>query len=382
MILTLEDFFEEAFSFVQEPRANQRRHRLVDILVIAFCSVICGAEGWDEIAWFGGEKEDWFQSFLELPFGIPSASTFERVISSICPDEFCESLQWVTQALHAGRVKASKETGQREQVAIDGKTLRKSFDTSSGIRALHTVNAYACELGACIGQVTVSEKSNEITAIPRLLDILELRGKVVSLDAMGTQKNIAKAIRSKKADYILALKKNHGDLFQAVEELFSEVEDITSLGENVAISTTEKGHGRIERRDVAAVPFRRLWASTNEWPDLATFVAVDSVREINGVASKDRRFYITSLPPVPSLAAKTIRNHWQVENKLHWTLDVTFREDCSRVRKDHGAKNLSILRKMTLNLLKSDKKQKISIKRKRLKAAMNKDYLESLFDFI
>jgi predicted transposase YbfD/YdcC len=382
MILTLEDFFEEAFSFVQEPRANQRRHRLVDILVIALCSVICGAEGWDEIAWFGREQEDWFESFLELPFGIPSASTFERVISSICPDEFCQSLQWVTEAMHAGRLQALNTAERREQIAIDGKTLRKSFDTASGIKAVHTVNAYACELGACIGQVSVSEKSNEITAIPRLIEILELRGKIVSIDAMGTQKEIAKDIRSKKADYVLALKKNHGDLFRAVEELFSEVDDLTTLGEEVTTSTTEKGHGRIEKRDVAVVPFRKLWASTNQWPDLATFVAVDSVREINGAANKERRFYITSLPAVPSLAAQTIRNHWHVENKLHWTLDVTFREDFSRVRKDHGPKNLSILRKITLNLLKADKKQKISIKRKRLKAAMKTDYLESLFDFI
>lgn len=366
----LADFFVGVFHDVQDPRAEQKQHLLVDILAIALCSTIAGGEGWDDMAWYGEAEEEWFRTFLELPFGIPSRNTFERVLSSLCPVEFSNALTQV--AIWIGL------SCEQKQVALDGKTLRRSYDKALSVSAIHIVSAFCVVNGICLGQRVVDSKSNEITAIPHLISILELAGRIVTIDAMGCQKTITAAIRAKNADYVLALKANHGDLFKAVNELFYSLGDFSDLDNSVAFTTIEKGHGRIETRTCVIIPFQRLWASTSDWHDLKSFIAIDSIREINGKKSFERRIYITSLQCTAEEAYWLVRNHWAIENGLHWQLDVTFNEDQSRVRINHGPENLSVLRKLALSLLKHEKSQRISIRKKRRLATMRTAYLEQV----
>jgi predicted transposase YbfD/YdcC len=362
----------QEFTQLEDPRVDDRRkkHELVDIIVIAICAVISGADCFTSIAEFGRVREQWFSKFLRLPNGIPSHDTFRRVFSLLNPKRFEE--------LFTCWVRCLEET-LRGVVAIDGKSLRRSFDGARELGPLHLVQAWSVDHGLVLGQEVVSGKSNEMTAIPQLLDQLSVEGNIVTIDAMGCQKDIAEEIRDKKADYVLALKRNHGNLYEDVELYFqtATVDDFSGT----TYETVEKGHGRIETRkyfltnDVA-------WSGADaEWKDLAGFGMVEATREIHGITSTERRYYLTSLTSSAEEFGKAVRGHWGIENSLHWVLDVVFREDDSRVRERHAAQNLALLRKIALNVIKRDSSYKASLRAKRLRATWDPDYLLTLLTF-
>jgi predicted transposase YbfD/YdcC len=360
VILSIVDLIEEE---IDDPRVEDQRkkHNLVDIVVIALCSVICGADDWSNMAQFGRDKESWLRQFLELPNGIPSHDTFRRIFSLLDPGQFIKVLVQWTEAL--------SEASAGQLVAIDGKTLRRSFERSKDALPIHLLNAWSCENSVTLGQIRVADKSNEITAIPQLLKTLYLRGSIVTLDAMGCQKSVASKLREKGAEYVLALKSNHKDLYKDVE-LFFETETACGFSEYVGqkLETVDGGeHGRIE--------IRRYYLSDNiawsgadaEWKDLKCFGMVESVREIGEKATVERRYYLTSLSPNAEQFAAAVRGHWSIENSLHWMLDVVFREDDSRARVKHSAENFS--------LLKKDQTTKLGIKGRRLRAGWHEPYL-------
>ena len=360
------------FASITDPRIERsKKHKLIDILTITICGVICGADGWVDIAMFGEAKKDWFEGFLELPNGIPSHDTFGDVFSRIDPGQFSECfIEWV---------RAVSELTKGQVIAIDGKTLRRSHDRSAGKEAIHMVSAWSSANGLVLGQVKTDEKSNEISAIPELLKLLEISGCIVSIDAMGCQREIAKAIVDKGADYVLSLKQNQGNLYEDVKELFDGAfefgfEDI----DYDTYETVEKGHGRIETR--------RCWAisdpqglsyirSLSEWKNLNSVAMVKAERRIGDSVSVEKRYYISSLKGDARQLLWAIRGHWGIENSLHWVLDIAFREDESRVRKDNSPENLAVLRHITLNLLKQEKSLKVGINAKRKRAGWDNDYL-------
>lgn len=356
------------FATLSDPRiARHRWHKLSDILVIAVCAVLCGAESYPAIEDFGVEREEWLRRFLELPEGIPSHDTFNRVLRLLDPVEFQRCfLQWMqaVAAVTAGEV-----------VAIDGKALRRSFAKGTGKRAIHMVSAWASENGVVLGQRKVDTKSNEITAIPELLDLLVLKGCIVTIDAMGCQRTIAQRIIEQGADYVLALKGNQPTLEQAVERFFRSGQDAEAhCTQSDYYEQTERGHGREETR--------RAWVSADleaelqalAWPGLQSIGMVEATRTVGGKTSLEQRFYLSSLSPDAEQFARAVRKHWGIENQLHWSLDVTFREDQSRLRTGHGAENFAVLRHMALNLLRQEPSSK-SLPRKRLACALNPDYL-------
>lgn len=307
------------------------------------------------------------RQFLSLPNGVPSHDTFRRVISLLNPKRFEELFtRWVNRL---------QETF-RGVVAIDGKSLRRSFNHQRELGPLHLVQAWSVEHGLVLGQEAVSDKSNEITAIPELLEQLSVAGNIVTIDAMGCQKEIAAKIRKKKADYVLALKKNHGDLFDDVELYFqSAAENDFHEFAGTTHQTVEKGHGRIETRRYFFTTDIGWSGADAEWKDLAAFGMVEATREINGKASTERRFYLTSLQSSAEEFATAVRGHWGIENSLHWVLDIVFREDESRTSDRNGARNLALLRKIALNLMKRDSSYKASLHNKRRRAAWDPEYL-------
>ncbi len=367
----------EHFEKLPDPRMKRTRcHKLVDILVIGLCSELTGGEGFNEMEAFGTDREEWLRTFLELPNGIPTHDTFNRVFSAIAPEAFLECfVQWV-QGI-CPRVDG-------ETVAIDGKALRRALDAGKPIP--YIVNAWASESGLVLGQVKVDDKSNEITAIPKLLEVLDIDGCVVTLDAMGCQKEIAANIIDKNADYVLALKGNHATVHEEVREFFKdavlpcarECADTVAEGTMDFFETTGKGHGRIETR--------RYWISTDIdwfedrplWKGLFSIGMVESIRCVKGKNSIERRFFLASLPRCAKRLAKAVREHWGVENTLHWSLDVTLREDDSRARTNNAPQNLAMLRRIVLNLLKKDKSKKRALKAKQRSAARSTDYLQVL----
>jgi predicted transposase YbfD/YdcC len=358
----------EHFASVPDPRIERHRwHKLSDILVIAVCAVLCGAESYPAMEDFGQERETWLRQFLELPGGIPSHDTFNRVLRVLDPEEFQSCfLRWM-QAVAVVR--------QGEVVAIDGKALRRSFKRGTAKRAIHMVSAWATENGVVLGQRKVNTKSNEITAIPALLEILALKGCIVTIDAMGCQRAIAQRIVEQGADYVLALKGNQPTLEHAVEQFFiagpqAEAHRTTSAYHE----QTEQGHGRVETRCgwiSAELPSEVTAAA---WPGLRSIGMIQATRTVAGESSVEHRFYLTSLPPAAEPFAQAVRKHWGIENQLHWSLDVTFREDQSRLRMGHGAENFAVLRHLALNLLRQEPSAK-SLPRKRLACALNPDYL-------
>lgn len=357
------------FTDIMDPRVERTKlHKLEDILAIAICAIICGADGWTEMAFFGQCKQQWFETFLELPNGIPSDDTFRRVISALKPDEFEACFQRWTKAV---------SNHQSDIIAIDGKTLRRSHDNADGKSAIHIVSAWACENKMVFGQVATDEKSNEITAIPKLLEMLVLDGSVVTIDAMGCQKKIAKKIKESNGDYIFSLKGNQGTLHEEVKLFMDDA--ITNGGDYDYNHTTDGGHGRVE--------IRKVWHSENvqwmqdrqQWQDLSSLVAVESQRIIGDKISTERRYFISSLSGIDAeTIGQMIRSHWGVENKLHWSLDVSFGEDDSRIRKGFGAENVSRLRRIALNLLKQEKTAKCGIKIKQHKAGWDEKYLQKI----
>jgi predicted transposase YbfD/YdcC len=360
----------EHFSTVDDPRIDRtKRHQLIDILVIAICATICGAETWEDFELFGQAKLEWFKSFLELPNGVPSHDTFRRVFARLDPQQFQQAfLDWV---------RSVTRLTQREVIAIDGKQLRRSHDNAVGKSAINMVSAWAEENRMVLGQVRVDEKSNEITAIPELLQMLEISGCIVTIDAMGCQTQITTAIREKQADYVLAVKGNQGNLFEDVVGYFDWARKDKFKETSYSTDETIDGdHGRIEVRRCYASEDISWLRRKGEWEGIRTIVMIESERSLAGQApSHERRYYISSLEADAKQLNRVIRSHWSIENSLHWVLDVAFREDDSRIRKDHGPENMTTLRHIALNLLKQDKSIKVGIKSKRKNAGWNERYL-------
>lgn len=360
------------FSEVVDPRSEKaRRHELSDILVLSVLAVIAGAEGWEDIEEFGKQRREWLARFLRLPNGIPSHDTISRVFRQLKPNAFQEGFTRWIESLH-------EELGLK-LVAIDGKTLRRSHDKQTMKSALHAVCAWSVANHIVLGQQACDEKSNEITAIPELLKRLELAGTVVTIDAMGCQKEIAKQIVKDGGDYVLALKGNHERLHAAVREHFDQLHESDFVDADCRRhQTSEKGHGRVERRyyHQAALPVE--WMSLAEgWEGLKTIGQVISITERDGKETSEVRYYLSSLPLGVKRFAQAVRGHWGIEDSLHWVLDVTFNEDQSRIRKDHVPDNFALLRHFALTLIKRDTSPG-SIKRKRKRAAWNQDQLAKL----
>jgi predicted transposase YbfD/YdcC len=356
------------FATLPDPRvARHRWHKLSDILVIAVCAVLCGAESYPAIEDFGQEREEWLRQFLELPEGIPSHDTFNRVLRLLDPVEFQTCfLHWM---------QAVAEVTAGEVVALDGKALRRSFAKGTSKRAIHMVSAWASENGVVLGQRKVDTKSNEITAVPELLDLLLLKGCIVTIDAMGCQRTIAQTILEQGADYVLAVKGNQPTLEQAVARFFlTGAEAEANRTRSDYYEQTERGHGREETRCAWVSADLGAELTTLAWPGLQSIGMVEATRTVGGKTSVEQRFYVSSLPPDAAQFAHTVRKHWGVENQLHWSLDVTFREDQSRLRTGHGAENFAVLRHIALNLLRQESSLK-SLPRKRLACALNPDYL-------
>jgi len=360
----------EHFSELEDPRRYNKRHLLHDIIVIAICAAICGADDWVAVEDFGHAKQSWFEEFLELPHGIPSHDTFGDVFRVLDSDQFRRGfIQWV---------QAVNEVTGGQIVPIDGKKLRRSHDKTLGKNAIHMVSAWAAENHVVLGQIKVDDKSNEITAIPQLLDLLEISGCIVTIDAMGCQREIArKIVEDKDADYVLALKGNQGGLFEDVKGLFEHAQEVGF--ENCEhYRTEEKGHGRREVRECWTASDSESLASIQslaDWQDLRTVIMVKSERFVGDKRSEESRYYISSLSGDAEQALEAVRGHWGIENKVHWVLDIAFREDDCRIRKGNGAQNFAILRHIALNLLKQEKTAKCGVKNKRLKAGWDESYL-------
>jgi len=366
----------EHFSRVKDPRKERsKEHHLIDIISIAICGVICGAEGWTDIENFGNSKVLWLKSFLELPNGIPSHDTFGRVFSMLDAEQFQLAFyEWVF---------AVNEIIEGQIINIDGKRLRGSEDTYLGKRAISMVSAWAAENELVLGQRKVDEKSNEIIAIPELLKTLALSGCIVTIDAMGTQTEIAKAIREKGADYLLSVKDNQGHLLEDLAAIFAIDQAHASKYSSLNYyKQTYKGHGRIEVREcwsTSEPDYLNLIRHREDWLDLNSIVMVISTRITQGKQTQHTRFYITSLlNTLPKRLLHIVRRHWAIENELHWVLDVALNEDHSRVRIAHAPENLAVLRHIALNLLKQEKTAKGGIHAKQLQAAWNDEYLRKV----
>ena len=366
------------FARVSDPRINRRReHDLIDILVIAVCTLLCAGETFNDMEDFGKAKRDWFSTFLKLRKGIPSHDTFNRVFAALDPKQFLDCfLRW-TQSL--------REAVPQEIVALDGKALRRALNRGQSIK--YVVSAWAESNGLVLGQLKVADKSNEITAVPELLRVLELSGCIVTLDAMGCQKKIAKEIVEADADYVLALKGNQETVHEEVKSFL----DATLLEQQsprlqgaklsqaaatlASLETVEKDHGRLEIRRYYQSDQLDWFADRLKWEGLKSVGMVESVREVDGKTTVERRYYLASLPLGIETLARAVRGHWGVENKVHWIMDVCFREDQSRARTGYAAENLATLRRLALNLLKQEKTKKRGIRGKQLNASWDHAYL-------
>lgn len=366
--------FQEYFTILKDPRVERTRwHLLTDIITIAILAVIAGAQGWEDIEEYGLNKKEWLETFLELPFGIPSPDTFRRVFEKINPKEFEQCFrQWVQSLVEKLGV---------EVVAIDGKTHRGTYDRESKLKALHTVSAWSSEHRLVLGQTKVSSKSNEITAIPALLEMLDIYGCIITIDAMGTQKSIAQKILAASSDYIFSLKDNHPTLHQQVKNWFETAQFLGFKDVDVSISQrVEKGHHRIENRKVYTVPVSQLPAlhEQHQWAGLRTVVMVVRSTQYWNHTIQEVQFYITSLASDANKIGSAIRQHWGIENSVHWTLDVTFHEDESRIRSLHSPQNFALLRRIALNALERESSFRRSIRQKSRRAAMNDQYMVSV----
>lgn len=360
------------FAHLTDPRSDHtKQHQLLDIIVIAFAAIICGADSWVEVEAFGEAKLEWFRRFLALPNGIPSHDTFGDVFARLDPEEFRTCfLNWVQSVM-------TVTDGQ--VVAIDGKTARRSHDRRLGKSPIHMVSAWAQTNRLVLGQIKVDEKSNEITAIPALLRLLDVTGCIVTIDAMGTQTAIAEQIVAQGADYVLAVKDNQERLAVDVRATFTEAEQLhfKHVPHDYA-KTIDKGHGRIDTREcwtIAREDYLEALRTAGAWVGLRSVAMVRATRQVGQAITVFTRYYISSLDGHAARLLDATRSHWGVENDLHWTLDIAFREDESRVRVGHGPENLAVLRHMALNVLKQETTAKLGIKAKRLKAGWDEAYL-------
>ena len=361
------------FASLRDKRMERcRKHSLHDILVIAICGFICGVDNWVDMEVFGWEKLEWFRTFLELPNGIPSHDTFGRVFSMVEPESFARCFtQWV---------QAVADVTEGSVIAIDGKAVRRSFDKASQKKCIHLVNAWVAENRCVLGQVACEEKSNEITAIPMLLEMIALKGCIVTMDAMGCQRAIVEKVVERGADYVIAVKGNQETLHEAVKSAFATEGD----GQKTALAykeTFEEGHGRMETRRCWVTPEVKGYEHHGEWKNLRSFVLLESERteREKNETRVERRYFISSLSADDAeRVLGIIRKHWAVENDLHWSLDVAFREDESRVRERSAQQNMAMMRRLALSLLKQDTKTKVSIAGRRKKAGWNHNYLMSL----
>jgi predicted transposase YbfD/YdcC len=362
------DIFEH-FDELEDPRMDrQKRHLLTNIIFIAVCAVICGGTSFVDMYDFGCAKREWLEEQLELPNGIPSHDTFRRVFSLINPNVFRSCFISWTQAL-------SEATGG-DIIAFDGKTLRRSFDTATGLSAIHVVNAWSCENDLCLGQMKVDSKSNEITAMPALMKLMEIKGSVVTADALNCQKDIAGQVIDGGGDYVLAVKSNQLSLYEDVKLFF---EDALQEGFDVPVRHCESddwGHGRSETRRcwVVSVDSLEWFRHATDWKGLKSIACVQGIRRTRDAESTESRYFISSLESEKTIA-KAVRHHWSIENKCHWVMDVDFAEDACRVRMDHAPENFALLRQMAHNLIKGESSKGFSIRRKMRKAAYDTGFL-------
>lgn len=368
----------EQFQTLSDPRVDRtKEHELIDVLIIAICTLLCGGESFNDMEDFGHAKHDWFKTFLRLRSGIPSHDTFNRVFAALDPQPFLDCfLRW-TQSL--------RQAVAQEIVALDGKALRRALNKDQSVK--YVVSAWAESNGLVLGQLKVADKSNEITALPQLLRVLELSGCIVTLDAMGCQKKIAREIIEADADYVLALKGNqetvHEEVKAFLDQTLAEKQTSRPPGAKLppaaaalaSLETVEKDHGRLETRRYYQSTALAWFADGEQWEGLKSVGMVESIREVDGKSSVERRYYLSSLPLNVELFARAVRGHWGVENKLHWVMDVCFREDQSRARVGYAAENLATLRRLALNLLKREKTKKRGIRGKQLNAGWDHAYL-------
>jgi predicted transposase YbfD/YdcC len=366
--------FAAHFAALPDPRIDRsKQHALLDILVIALCTLLCGGEGWEDMAEFGQAKAAFFRERLglALPHGIPCPDTFRRLFERLDPDAFCHCFTaWVNTL---------RQQVQGEVISIDGKTLRHSFDTAAGQAPIHVISAWAGQNRLVLGQMKVADKSNEITAIPALLSLLDLRGGTVTLDAMGCQKEIARQIVAQGGEYVLALKGNQGSLYADVVAFFTDARERRFAGvAHAAAETVEKDHGRIEKRRYWFVSEIDWLTARHAWEGLHSMGMVERIRQIGDQVSSEISYYISSLTGAAAPFVQAARGHWGIENCVHYVLDVSFDEDACRIRTENAPQNLATLRHLALNLLHREQTSRRGIKARIRQACWNDDYLVRL----